>query len=152
MGLMAFYCSRACQLGDWNSHKRTCGKNATKSPDDGWMRLFNAADKGHEAELRALIEAGGTDLNKAMKEGLTLLHVAVLRGHQGVVRVLIEAGADIDKTENGSITPLYVATEKGHEAEVRALIQTGADVNKANDVDAAIVTILKDAGAVLPPK
>jgi cytohesin len=49
------------------------------------------------------------------------------------VRALIEAGADVNKAEDGGVTPLYMAAEQGHEAIVRAVIEAGADVNKAMD-------------------
>jgi|TARA_B110000977_G_scaffold143908_1_gene182696 ankyrin repeat protein len=76
------------------------------------------------------------------------------------VRALIEAGADVNKAEDGGVTPLYMAAEQGHEAAVRALVELDADINKAIDVGAtplyvaalqgylAIVQILEDAGAL----
>ncbi len=76
------------------------------------------------------------------------------------MRALIEAGADVNKAEDGGVTPLYMAAEQGHEAAVRALVELDADINKAIDVGAtplyvaalqgylAIVQILEDAGAL----
>jgi ankyrin repeat protein len=76
------------------------------------------------------------------------------------VRALVEAGADVNKAEDGGVTPLYMAAEQGHEAAVRALVELDADINKAIDVGAtplyvaalqgylAIVQILEDAGAL----
>jgi len=58
---------------------------------------------------------------------------AAKRGHEAVVRALIEAGADVNQTRDNSSTPLYIAAYNGHEAVVRALIELGADINKAND-------------------
>ena len=49
-----------------------------------------------------------------------------------MVKALIEAGADVNKADNGGWTPLYRAAQNGHEAVVKALIEAGADVNKAD--------------------
>ena len=54
--------------------------------------LYIATCNGHEAVVRALIEAGA-DVNKATDNGGTPLVVAVKSGHETVVRALIEAGA-----------------------------------------------------------
>jgi cytohesin len=58
---------------------------------------------------------------------VTPLFVAAGSGHETVVRVLIELGADINKAEDGGVWPLKIATHFGHEAVVRALIEAGAD-------------------------
>jgi cytohesin len=42
--------------------------------------------------VRALIEAGA-DVNKAIYNGVTPLHIAAQRGHHAVVRALLAAGA-----------------------------------------------------------
>ena len=49
------------------------------------------------------------------------------------MRVLIQAGAEINKAEENGETPLYTAAERGHETVVRALIEAGAYFNKARD-------------------
>ena len=124
--------------------------------------LCNAAIRGDEAVVRALIEAGA-DVNLARDIGATPLYIAAQKGHEAVVRALIEAGADVNKARDTGATPLFTAAEKGHEAVVRVLIETGADINKARDKGetplsvsitpvnegnhAAIVQLLRDAGA-----
>ncbi len=82
------------------------------------------------------------------------------KGHETVLRALIEAGADVNEAIDDGTTPLYIAAREGHEASVRTMIEADADVNKAVDEDvtplfiatekeyAAIVQIIRDAGAV----
>jgi hypothetical protein len=128
-GVQTYYCTRACQLGDWKKHKKRCGiKHAdgysAKSPDDGigddgWKPLFMAAKKGHVAEVRALILAG-VDVNKASDvNGMTPLFIAANYGHETVVRTLIKVGADVNQTRVDDVTPLCNTAATGHDAMVR---------------------------------
>jgi ankyrin repeat protein len=106
-------------------------------------------------------------VNKANVKGSTPLYIAAYNGHEKVVRALIEAYADVNQAKEFGVTPLFIAAFVGNEAVVRALIEAGADVNKANAIGgtplsvstttihniargnhAAIVQILRDAGAV----
>ena len=93
--------------------------------------LFTAAQKGHEAVVRALIEAGA-DINKA-DDGATPLFMAAQDGHDTVVRLLIEAGVDVNKAKDIGATPFYATSQVGYETIVRD--------------HAAVVQILRDAGA-----
>jgi ankyrin repeat protein len=61
------------------------------------------------------------------------LFIASQDGHVEVARLLIEAGADIDKAKDNGVTPLYVASQNGHVEVARLLIEAGADIDKAAD-------------------
>lgn len=51
------------------------------------------------------------------------------RGHFDIVRLLLEAGADLNKTNESRITPLMLAVASGHNTIAKLLIDAGADVN-----------------------
>ena len=55
------------------------------------------------------------------------LYVAAQKGHDAVVRMLLDAGADKDLATNDGCTPLHIAAERGNAAVVRALLDAGAD-------------------------
>ena len=51
-----------------------------------------AVQESHAAVVRRMIDAGA-DLNKAMNDGVTPLHIAAGRGHAAIFQILREAGA-----------------------------------------------------------
>lgn len=51
---------------------------------------------------------------------------AVLKGHEAMVRLLLDTGRmDVYSTELWGCTPLSGAASEGHEAVVRLLLETG---------------------------
>ena len=48
------------------------------------------------------------------------------------MKVLVEAGADVNAVEKDGTTPLYAATFGEYTDIVKALIEAGADVNAAD--------------------
>ena len=73
--------------------------------------------------VRVLIDAGA-DLNLTDDNGDTASMLAVKTGQTDVLRMLLEAGADI----SGSRNPLFIAARRGHKEITQMLINAGADV------------------------
>ena len=85
------------------------------------MALYSAAENGHEAVVRLLLE-NEADVNmKDWWNGRTALHSAAENGHEAVVRLLLEHKADVDAITQDGSTALSRAAEKGHEAVVQLL-------------------------------
>ena len=57
----------------------------------------------------ACIEVREGDVNKN-----TSLLRGAMRGHEEIVRILLNAGANLDVTNASGETPLSIATKKGH--------------------------------------
>ncbi|XP_069176309.1 ankyrin repeat domain-containing protein 1-like [Procambarus clarkii] len=69
--------------------------------------------------------------------GRTALHYAAAYGHDNTVKVFLDAGANINATDNNSSTALYWAAAGGHDNTVKVLLDAGADVNaEDNDITA----------------
>jgi hypothetical protein len=52
---------------------------------------------------------------------------AVMNGHEAVVRLLLEKGAELESKDSEGQTPLSWAAAKGHEAVVQLLLEKGAE-------------------------
>ena len=59
----------------------------------------------------------------------TPLLYAVREGHEDVVKLLLDAGANIEKADADGVTPLLMAVLNGHVALAQSLIARGANVN-----------------------
>ena len=72
----------------------------------------------------------GTRVDIEDKNGLTPLHHAVQQGHEEVAKILIKAGANVNKKVSVlEWTPLHVAVEYKLVKMVRLLVRNGADIN-----------------------
>lgn len=96
--------------------------------------LTCAAAYGHAEIVRVLLAKGIMDSHCAQtsytqSELEEPLYFAVCRNHKDVVRVFIEAGADINKPVFGGQTPLGVAALDGLDEMVDLLLEAGANVN-----------------------
>ena len=103
--------------------------------------------------VRALLKSEEEAYKTVNNSGLTALHYAV--GHVrdiggsvrdigdpppnlAIVRMLIEAGADINKLTNSGWTPMRFAATRGHPEATKILIDAGADLNISSPLREAI--------------
>lgn len=92
--------------------------------------LLWAAKRGNKDFVERLLLRWGIDVNfQNNKNNPTALHYASGNGHEAVVRLLIENGADVNARYEGNYTVLHTAAITGHETVVQLLIEKGADVN-----------------------
>ena len=83
--------------------------------------------------------------------GDTALMVAISGGHREVVELLLENGADIEKTTKDKITPLILAVVKGRIDIIKLLLANGVNINKAaaNGDTPLMIAIDKDVFLLL---
>ncbi|RYP70906.1 hypothetical protein DL771_005156 [Monosporascus sp. 5C6A] len=107
-------------------------KLANKKDITGRNPLSYAAEQGHEAVARLLLDRGA-DVNAedVNVDGETALILAAKQGHEAVARLLLDRGAEVNAKSINSIseTALIGAVRQGHEAVARLLLDRGADIN-----------------------
>src|SRR5690349_19792378 len=89
--------------------------------------LAEAAQRGDAAAVRALLEAGGVDVDAPSRDGTPPLHWAVRVGDRDSVERLLAAGADVNAANRYGVRPLNVALEAGAVALTQRLLEAGAD-------------------------
>lgn len=95
---------------------------------DGLTQLHVAAKLGLESYARELLEMGNTDVDVRDEVGRTPLWWAASSGHAGVVRLLVQAGANPDQDDNcDGLKPLHKAASANHAEVIRVLLEAGVN-------------------------
>lgn len=127
--------------------------------------LMKAIEKNDAAAVQKLI-AQGANVDELEPNGDAPLVMAAYLGHSEIVRMLLEAGADVKAVDPGmKATALHAASYAGRTEAAKLLVQHGIEIDKQgpyngytalhdaiwqNNVDVARVLI--DAGANLTLK
>ncbi|KAH0533932.1 hypothetical protein FGG08_007454 [Glutinoglossum americanum] len=109
------------------------GNPVNKRDGDGRTPLSWAAENGHEAMVKLLLEKRAELEPSDSKYGQTPLLFAAENGHEAVVKLLLEKGAKMESTDNKyGQTPLSWAAENGREAVVKLLLEKGAEMESTD--------------------
>ena len=118
-------------MGGWKAHALVAA-------------IHIAAYSGNAGVVRLLCQEYGVDVNcstsetleEIPKKGITPLEWAARKGHQDVVKVLLDNNADVNASRHtDGATALYVAAQNGHGEVVKLLIDKSADVNASRHTD-----------------
>ena len=99
--------------------------------------IIKAAKTGNATRIRELLKADASLIRARDTDGSTPLHCAVWKGHDEIVTLLLESGADVTAhNENGhwGTTPLHAAAHSNRSAIAQLLIEHGADI-EAKDLN-----------------
>ncbi|XP_068186093.1 ankyrin repeat domain-containing protein 50 isoform X2 [Antennarius striatus] len=118
----------------------THGFDPMKSDHHSQTPLILASKQGHISVLKVLLEWATSHEPQKMQmmehidnDGWTALRSAAWGGHSEAVRLLLDAGADVDGCDGEGRTALRAAAWGGHEEIVLILLNYGAQVNKADN-------------------
>jgi ankyrin repeat protein len=131
------------------------GMDVNTKTEYGATALSYAADKGHAAVVKVLLDHGADPNATDTFYKATPIIWASMRGHAEVAKLLLEKGArgvDIalmSGVDGGYVELVRVALEKGG-ASPQTLSQALARATKANRTE--IIDLLKKAGAKPPPE
>ncbi|XP_061886664.1 ankyrin repeat and SOCS box protein 3-like [Entelurus aequoreus] len=99
-----------------NTHSSSC-----------WTCLHQAVFKGHDGVVSILARVA--HLEARDDDGLTPLFLAAQHERRTCLKVLVEAGANVNTQAGDMATPLLIACQEGHAACVDVLLEHGADPN-----------------------
>ena len=100
--------------------------------DHGDSPLHCAAEAGHEAIVKHLLEAGAA-VDPRDYDGRTPVFEATCNGHKNIVELLLEMGAKVNHVDIYGQTPLDNAVWSGFEPIAELLLENGAQVNMTAD-------------------
>eukprot|EP00742_Colponemidia_sp_Colp-10_P006201 GILJ01006643.1.p1 GENE.GILJ01006643.1~~GILJ01006643.1.p1 ORF type:complete len:1057 (+),score=103.81 GILJ01006643.1:402-3173(+) len=102
---------------------------------ESFRRLCHAvAQKGFQqcslvSVLKNLSKSTNFDVNRRDLHRRTLMYLAASEGCLGIVKGLLEAGAEVNICDRDGYTPLLVAVRENQAEAVHLLVKHGADVN-----------------------
>ncbi|KAH9320528.1 hypothetical protein KI387_015167 [Taxus chinensis] len=142
----------ACVRGDLEQIGRLISKGVDVNAEDssGYTPLHYAARNGHVQACLILLKNGALANKKTRSGQATSLHRAAYAGHEEVVKVLIDAGADPYAQDFYGSTSLHKAVDQGHQRIISTLINVNTKVaeirdNKCPPVTAPVPSILPAA-------
>jgi len=109
-----------------------------RSKDDSGREAFHwAVSRGH-AELAGKLfdQVGKAAVDTADDDGWTPLIIAASAGHNQLVEMLLDNGANVNATTSQGRTALLYSASKGREELTARLIDSGADTNLRDQLGA----------------
>ena len=94
--------------------------------------IIKAAKSGDIGRVKGLLATDADLVQACDTDGSTPLHCATWKGHQEIVALLLDAGADVNaqnRNEHWGTTPLHAAAHANQAAIAQLLIKHGADIN-----------------------
>lgn len=91
------------------------------------LSIHQAARDGNVEVIQLLLKQESGNIDMVDNDGVTPLCIAAYDGHVGVVKLLLESGANVNLMCNDG-NPLFVACQNGHSEVVKLLLEKCADV------------------------
>jgi ankyrin repeat protein len=98
---------------------------------NGATALHHAAGKGDLEMCKLLLSYQAVPVDKKENTsagGYTALHLACIGGHDRIIRMLCDAGANVNEKANSSLgeTPLHICCKNGEKRCAKVLLSSGA--------------------------
>lgn len=107
------------------------------SPVGTALCMAAAAKKDHETEgrelVRILLFAGADPTAQDAQHGRTALHTAAMANDVELVKIILDAGVDVNIRNVQNTIPLHVALARGAKSCVGLLLSAGANCNMQDD-------------------
>ncbi|SEM21073.1 Ankyrin repeat [bacterium A37T11] len=115
--------------------------------DHGFSPLGLATHFGHEDIVRHLL-LKGADPNLASQNGYNVfpIHAAIGSNFEGIAKMLIEAGAEVNVVQASRMTPLHAAAQSGNIEMIILLLENGARIDIKNDMGKTPADLASEKG------
>lgn len=128
------HCSVPGRQEEIVKHLLDGGASVDAVDSEHWSPLHFAAEGGHEAVVRLLVEEGKANKEAEDRKRLRALHLAAYSGHERIVQFLESKGADLKAADEDKHTALHIAAYHGHSTIVEFLA-TKKSVNLEVEID-----------------
>ena len=122
------------------------GAGVRVTGNEGNKCLTCASYHGHTETVRYLVGLKDVDVNHQIDDGHTALHCAAQEKHADVVKVLIDAGADIEGKNDEGRSPLLVASDAANVEIVKLLVKAGAGVRVTDNEENTCLVLAAYSG------
>ncbi|KAA8537339.1 hypothetical protein F0562_026974 [Nyssa sinensis] len=123
------------------------------SPVGTALCMAAALKKDHEAEgrelVRILLAAGADPTAQDTQHGRTALHTAAMANDVELVKIILDAGVDVNIRNVHNTIPLHVALARGAKSCVGLLLSAGANCNLQDDEGDNAFHIAADAAKMI---
>ena len=127
--LQAIPCTESCQIARQDSNSSLSLRDAP-SFTAPLHSAVSSTDHSHAIGTLLIAADGSYDPSSPMVDGATALHRAARHGHFGIVRMLLDAGAE-QRCDKLGFSPLHDAAHSGHHEIVRLLLEHRAHFTAA---------------------
>lgn len=94
--------------------------------------LFDWVERGDVTRLKAALDQDSDAANARDTYGVSLIYLAAAKGDLALTQLLIERGADVNKTSDAGNAPIMVAAANGHVETIKLLLEHGATTDGKN--------------------
>ena len=113
----------ACSNGNLSIMKALEKAGGADTHCKEWNGLFSAVRYNKVAAVQHMLERGVSLNVPCVANGYTPLHYAAYMGHDQMIKLLIEYGANVNASTHLKQTPLYLAVSEGHILAVKELLK-----------------------------
>ncbi len=107
--------------------------DVNKADHDGFTPLLHAIRVEREDAVETVLAHDDVYLNLAGRDSLQPIHVAASSGHAGILKRLLDSGADVNATDGAGSTALCLAAANGHVGAISVLLSFfGVEVDAAD--------------------
>ncbi|KAF5022054.1 hypothetical protein F66182_5900 [Fusarium sp. NRRL 66182] len=124
--------SLATSAADTNASPARMAPHKKHLDAHGQTFLARACARGEYEGAKTRLTERPEDLNVADYAGNTPLQIAAINGCEDIVKLLIDAGCNLDCVNYDKDTPLLDAVDNGHLGVVKLLLDAGVNPRKAN--------------------